>query len=135
MAFKLSKEENNQRDELVAKLEIAGTDIDAAVILANATLETLLLPINEKIAAYNEILAEAKELVEDVAARMQDEFENKSEAWQEGEKGVAASAFITTWTDLDFEEVEEVEIELIEELDLAHRDDLENAPSEVGRSG
>ncbi len=131
MAFKLTKDESSQRGDLVAKLEEAESEIDEAIKAANEAIDALLIPLNEKITAYNEVLTETKDYIETVTSRWQEEFEEKSEKWQEGEKGVAASAMITAWTDLDFEELEELEISPIEEADLGHAEELANTPDEI----
>lgn len=135
MAFKLNKEEIEQRDKIIAELGIKSSELDKAITAtneaANKAIETLLLPINAKIAAYNLILAEARKFTENVAARMQDEFDERAEKWQEGAKGIAANEIISTWNNMELDDVEEVSIEPIEQFDLWHSNDLENAQKEV----
>jgi hypothetical protein len=135
MAFKLNKEEIEQRDKIIAELGIKSSELDKAITAtneaANKAIETLLLPINAKIAAYNLILAEARKFTENVAARMQDEFDERAEKWQEGAKGIAANEIISTWNNMELDDVEEVSIEPIEQFDLWHREDLESAEKEV----
>lgn len=131
MAFKLTKNEATTRDDFVARFEMASAELDQVRETTNEAIEALLGPLNEKITAYNVILAEAKEYAEEIAARFQTEFDDKSEKWQESEKGVAVSEMIESWTNLDFEEVDDVAIDQIEDFDFEHRDILDAVPVEA----
>lgn len=128
MAFKLTKAETAQRDDLVANLEIAGGILHAAIAEYNEAIAAAAEKANEAIAAYNEKLADAFNFREELVSRLMDEFDGRSEGWQAGDKGTAATEFMGAWDDVDLEPIEDVEAEPIDDLDLPHRDGLENAP-------
>lgn len=129
MAFKLTKAENNRREELVASIEIATTPLSAAITEANEAIVAIVASLNEKVAAYNEVLSEARDFAATLVERLQEEFDDKSEKWQEGERAEAASEFIDSWTSIadQLEDVEDFEFDGFDDFDPDHRDTLENA--------
>jgi hypothetical protein len=94
-AFSLSKEEMDRRDALVVEY--------------NASLE----PIKVLIRAHNNgIHAEIQSFAEEVAGRLREEFDEKSEGWQGGEKGTAVKDWIEEWEELaEADELDEIEAE------------------------
>lgn len=88
-AFKLSKAQIKQHVELHEELAAAESALESAI------------------EAYNAVLAEAREHCQEIAETAQSEWDEKSERWQESDKGVEAQAWITEWADADLEEVEE----------------------------
>ena len=66
------------------KLVIAIDEYNAATTDPRAAVESALKE-------YNEALAEAKGFAEDIANEAESEFDNKSEKWQEGDRGQAVS--------------------------------------------
>jgi len=105
MLFKLGKEQNEQRDTLATRIQEEREALDTAVTAFNDAMTTARADLQEKIDAYNEVLAEAKSFVDDVAQNWENDFEEKSERWQEGEKGEAVRAMIEAWQNADLEEV------------------------------
>jgi hypothetical protein len=105
MLFKLGKEQTAARDTLATRLQEEREALDTAVTAFNDAMTTARADLQEKIDAYNEVLAEAKSFVDDVAQNWQNDFEEKSERWQEGEKGEAVAAMIEAWQNADLEEV------------------------------
>lgn len=77
--------------------------------------------LQTEIAAYNTILAEANTFMDEVKERLQGDFDDKSEKWQEGDAGVAASEMIADW-EAEFDEVE---------VELGHSETLEGLPEET----
>lgn len=128
MAFKLTKAENKQRDELVANLEVASAALSEAVETANEQIALVEEGVNIAIEAYNEALSAAREFAQDIASRLEEEIGEKTEKWQEGENGQAAEELRNAWAELDLEDIEPITIEQVVDFDLSHRDDLENLP-------
>jgi hypothetical protein len=60
-------------------------------------LNTAFAEVEAAVTAYNVQLNLAKGFVEDLASSMRGDFDDKSEAWQEGERGEAVDEFITTF--------------------------------------
>lgn len=128
MAFRLTKKEQKQKDDFVCDLEIASAALGRAVAAYNEGLQALREGLLAEIATYNEKLEEVREFVEDVASSREEEYGEKSERWQEGDKGTAAATFYEAWQEVDLEAFEPELPEDLEEPDLSHRDDVENLP-------
>lgn len=126
MAFKLSKADLTKRSELAAELRKAAQDIAERAEVAHDAVEDL----NEAISAYNATLADVQAFRDEHREAWQDEYDDKSEAWQEGEKGEAVSSLISDWEALDLEELKPIEVPSAAP-EVSHADDLEGLPSEV----
>lgn len=114
MAIKLSKAQTKERDQLLTRLREAKEKLEAA----QADYEAAMT-------AYDLVVGDIATWRDDVVSDWQSEFDDKSERWQEGERGEAASAFIQEWEGLELEELEEPNWP-----DLDHADDLEDLPTE-----
>lgn len=126
MAFKLTKQESKMKDEHAAALR---ADLEAVTKLAQAVSDDVDA-LNAAIAHYNETLASAKSFVEHKKDEWQGEFDDKSDTWQEGDRGDAASTFISEWEAFDVDDLTEVEFEM-SDTDASHADDLDGLPSEM----
>lgn len=157
MAFKLNSQETKTRAALAEELRSLAADVEEAVEQFNSEADALwsdlaaaieefnakraeaFQGVESAINAYNEKLDEARGLRDDVAGRLEDEWSEKSEKWQESDKGEAASNMKTEWEnadldDFEIEEIEEIEIDEPGELeapDLTHADLLEELPDEA----
>lgn len=103
MAFKLSKKEKNDKADLIERLGEKHATIESAA--ASKDLDDT----NSAIDAYNEVLDEANAFVEEIANRLRDEYDGKSEKWQESEAGTDALAFISDWEELSLDRVARLE--------------------------
>jgi hypothetical protein len=79
MAFKLKKNEVETLVDKIMELRDAENTIE------------------EAIADYNVKLAQTKVFIEARTSAWQTEYDDKSEAWQEGDKGVAVGEFIESY--------------------------------------
>lgn len=129
MAFKLSKAESKQRDDLVALLKIAEAEVSKYIAAANAQIAPIYERINSTLITYNDILEDVREFTESVTSRLEDEFGEKSEKWQDSDKGQAAQALSEDWAAIDLEDIEPFQIDPLEDPDPGHRDALENLSS------
>ena len=107
MAFKLTKSQVVKINALASLLESQADEVKGAI------------------SSYNETLANSRSLLEDVACELDSEFENKSERWQEGERGEAVRA----WIDL-FEETCN-DLEDLEMPEFSHSEALTGLPEEA----
>lgn len=106
MAFKLTKQEDARKSELEQELE-------QLVSAATDGLAELQEKINELVEAFNsecvtplgDKMDEARGFVEDIHSERQGDYDDKSERWQEGDRGQAAYEWLQTWenvvSDLD----------------------------------
>ena len=101
MAFRLDRIEKQNRNNLINDLRTKQDEFEA---LKSSTPTTAELQT-----AASELLVlvgEAEEFRDSVASRLRDEFDEKSEKWQESETGEAASAFIDEWENVSFDDFE-----------------------------
>jgi hypothetical protein len=104
MAFKLTKEETNRLEELREPLKGAFEELERAVNDYNDAEVALRAPVESALNAYNEKLAEFKTFIESVAAERRNEFDEKSESWQDGDNGQAVDEWINNWENIDLED-------------------------------
>lgn len=114
MAFKFSKTDTERTEGLAQKIRDKRAELEEAIDELNGKLEDEVSSINETVGELNELLSEANGVVEDIAAEMQGEFDDKSEKWQEGERGEATAEWINELDAFNLEEVEEYKIDPLE---------------------
>lgn len=135
MAFKLTKAEEARLDSLidkavteVGKLEDGKSELEEAITkLIDAFNDRYLAP-------FNEFMSEARGFVEDIQNERQDEFDDKSERWQESERADSARTWIEAYEnavegldDLGLVEAPPVDLEIpdvAEELNLPREMEL-----------
>lgn len=140
MALKLTKQELAQREELTNKLSYMSEALSDALMMFNTDRADAFLELashieayNKKVtdafddvaqavSSYNEALEEAQQFVADVASRIDSEISERSERWQESEKGQAASKWLSDWQDADFDTLD---VEAPEELEVDEPDEFE----------
>jgi hypothetical protein len=98
VAFKLTKQEDARKSELESELEqLVGDATDGLEVLRDKIGE-LVTEFNEKyVSPLSEKMTEAYGFVEDIVNERQGDFDDKSERWQEGERGQAAQSWIQEW--------------------------------------
>jgi hypothetical protein len=95
----------------------AGKKIEEAVSEYNQEVEKLRTPVELAVTEYNELVGEARTLCSEVAAIASDSIGDKSEKWQEGDKGQAAQEWADAWdgvdlSDMDYQWPDELVIEI-----------------------
>jgi uncharacterized coiled-coil DUF342 family protein len=132
MAFKLDKQELARREKFEVDLREAAGELEDAVSTYNAAVTELRAPLEAAIEKYNELLEEARGFVEDIASTADGEIDDKSEKWQDGDKGQAAIAWKDAWEQAD---LEPLSIEFPDELTTTewpdHADVLDQLPLEA----
>lgn len=116
MAFKLTKTQETEWKNLIEIAQDRMHTLNAAIEEYNEHVvwTERVLPALEQ---YNSALASLKECSEAIAAVWQTEFDERSEKWQESERGGQVSELIQAWEALDFEEPEIDEPDDIPEVD------------------
>lgn len=132
MAFSLTKEELATRTTHIDKLRALATDIETAIKTADTAIEAALEAVQARINDYNAALAEAEPFVEGVAERLEAEYDEKSEKWQDSEKGQDARALVDEWQGGDWTALSDLAALEIDVDDRNHADALENLSVEVG---
>ena len=129
MAFKLSKKESADRTSFSGELNEAWEELAAAVSKYNDTVSEAKVEVEAAVEKFNGLVTNVKEFTDGVAQRASDEFDDKSEKWQEGERGEAASSWKDEWENFG---LEEIDVNWPDDLDIDQPDmDLEALPEEA----
>lgn len=131
MAFKFSKSDIKERDEHLETTRQKENSLNEAIEKYNETVEDAYREVEEALSDYNGALNDAREFVDRVRTEFSDEFDEKSEKWQEGDKASAAREWIDSFDTVDLEDVEFEEPELLDEVHCEGLDALENLDTEA----
>ena len=131
-AIKLDKAQRAELEKFRKSLresEDAVTDAVAEYERRCESAREELIPVLEK---HNELLAEVKEFASNVAAVVRDAIDERSEKWQESDKGTAAEEFQSSWEGYDPDEYSIPDEVLVEEIDSSADalDELQEEPEE-----
>lgn len=129
--MRLSKQQERERAALVKRLADAGRLVEVRFAALVSELAELTAPVNEAISAYNLLLLEAAAFAEAIGEDCRAAFDEKSERWQESDRGQEAESFISEWEGFDADALREVAIiepELEEKP--CHAKALEDLPSQ-----
>ena len=97
MAFGLTKDERGEKSALVNKLTSAGSEVRAALDAYNGVVAAAFAALGAVVTEYNVVRGEARAFADRVAERLQEDFDDRSEAWQDGANGFAARDMISAW--------------------------------------
>ncbi len=118
--MKLSKEQKSLEKEILVRLEKAAEDVKDCIVDANDTISKLNDRIKEVTINYNDELDRIRVYRDEVVQELSDFIEEKSEKWQEGEKGQELIEIKDEWEGLDLDDLDELEVQEVEEQDLLH---------------
>ena len=105
MTFKLSKEQSAKRQALAADLRAKAAVLNIAIAAFNREVEPLSTAVAEAQAGYNETLEMARALANGVAETAREEFDARSDRWQDGETGTQVRSWIEQW-EMSLDEVD-----------------------------
>ena len=129
MAFKLTKNEEDQFARLKTALTAKYVELTTAINTYNEEMSKLCNPLQETFDEYNKYLNELRSFVETVAEDERGEFEDKSDTWKEGDTGSGVDAWLSAWESAELEEVFiEFPAEIGIEFDNHSEIDLANEP-------
>jgi len=126
MAFKLNKTESKRKSELADTLTSKLMTFEEARASQTGKEDSTL---SDALAEVLVALSETKEFVEEVASRMRDEYDEKSEKWQESDTASEIDEMINEWENADFEEPDLTDPGSLEFDNYAET--LEELPEEV----
>jgi cell division septum initiation protein DivIVA len=112
MAFKLRKDQLAERDALAADLRKKAEALNMAIVAFNQAIEPVSQAVSEALADYNGILEKARALAGSITELAQEQFDAKSEKWQESDKGIEVRSWIEQWE----MSLDDVDLELPEPL-------------------
>lgn len=123
---KLTKADLQRRDDLTERLRSSAEALEQE----HTDLTTAIETFNRKLDAHNEIINEASGWRDDLVSEIDEFVSNKSEKWQDGDKGQAVADWKNELEQLDLGEIEHVEVPDLP--DLLHADTLEQMQTEAG---
>lgn len=129
---KLSKEWAKNRDEIIAKLEVAADKVNTEIEEYNHLIEDVGQRVTVAVGEYNELIGEAEAVIEDAKQEIRDYIDNRSVTWQEGERGQRYEAWYDELDSLSVPSLDVVIPEPIEMPDFEARDVLtDDFPDEL----
>jgi uncharacterized protein YukE len=138
MAFKINTKDRAALDSLVARVQDERDALEDQLAEYNQVVADAVAQLNEKITAYNEAVEAVRANLDDLKNDFRDQFDNKSERWQDGDKGQAVNSWIETLEDVHGDirdadlrdEHDELDIDSIIEEDLSAVEQLADQPDE-----
>jgi hypothetical protein len=128
MAFKATKEQLAKRDTLAAELRNRASALNIAIGNFNRKLGPLTEAVAEAQAHYNEAMENARTLANEVSDPAQEQFDAKSERWQDSDTGTQVREWIEQW-EMSLDDVDLDLPEPLEEIDPEeHPLTLESGP-------
>lgn len=129
--MKLSKAQKTSRDEIVSKLREQEEKLDEVISEFNAAVEAkwdeIVAPV---LAKHKEALDEAREFCEQIADDIQNFYDDKSEKWQEGDRGQAVEDMRSEWESVDLDEPTIEPPSEVEKPGITHSASIEELPEE-----
>jgi uncharacterized coiled-coil DUF342 family protein len=123
MAFKLTAAEKTEKNDHFTKLSAKSDELLAARDVLNSKVQEAVEEYNNHVQNYNELVNQANGFRSDVAARLQGEYDDKSEKWQEGDEAGSAQEFIDAWEGFEIEVLGETSVP---ELEAEQPNDLDS---------
>jgi vacuolar-type H+-ATPase subunit I/STV1 len=131
MAFKLSKGDVKDRGELVAAARRKLDELNTAIEQYNESVGEAWTKLDDFINDYNGALSDARDFVERVKDEFTTEYDEKSEKWQEGDRGVAARDWIDSFDNVELDDAELDAPEPFGEVTADGLETLENLDTEA----
>src|ERR1700686_4391762 len=116
MAFRLRKDHLTERDALAADLRKKAEALNIAIAAFNQAIEPVSQAVGEALADYNGTLEKARALASSITEPAEEQFDAKSEKWQESDKGIEVRSWIEQW-EMSLDDVDLELPEPLEEID------------------
>ncbi len=126
---KLTKAQVEARWRHMDALKASSETVEEAIDQYNQTMQEAWEKIEEAVSSYNEAIAQASEFKEEVYSEAQEYYDERSEKWQESDKGQSYQEWIDEW-EADLDEIEVEQPDELEVPDMEASDSLENLPDE-----
>ena len=108
MSFKLSKVEVKELAAHVSAVTSARHNVEIEFRLFLKLLSTLPNQVNAAIADYNRAAAAAEAFVHGIAEEHRDDYDDRSERWQESDRGQEALAFVEAWESVSINAIDDI---------------------------
>lgn len=127
--MKVTKQEQKEHAQLKEALSTHSKRVALEFDALLTTLTESTKSVNAAIKARNEVAKRVVAFAEQVAERLRDEFDEKSERWQESDAGQEALSLVEQWENINVDEIEEVKI-VTPELEGDASADFDDLPFE-----
>jgi chromosome segregation ATPase len=130
MKMKLNKDQIATFDDLLARGQSAAKSLSDAADKYNAAIDEAWQEFAKVVDEVNEVQDELRGFTEETAADLRCQFDDKSEKWQEGEKGQSADGMVNEWEGITFDHIEFDEPDQINLEDVIIYEDFEPLPTD-----
>jgi DNA anti-recombination protein RmuC len=111
---KLDKSRLSRRSEIAAELREKGEALVNAVDAFNEAMGKAAESVKTALDDYNAVVRKAGEFRDEVVSEMEQHYEDRSDKWQEGERGTAYGDWKSNWEEMA---IEDLEVELPDDVD------------------
>ena len=118
MTFKITASERKDIEEAVDATTNARESLEAAIAEANEKIADITRDVQNKIDSYNDAVGTLRQEIDCLHDRLNCEYDERSEKWQESDKGVEIRSWIDIIGDEVLSYVDELDIELIAQIDI-----------------
>ena len=122
---RLSKDQKQQRADLVTRLNHAAEAVRVALAAVNAEIAGKLNPAIEN---YNLVVSVVEAFRDEIVSGMEHYASDGSDRWQKSERGQRHEAWKQEWEGLDVTALDA--IDAIDEPEMAHANELESIQSQ-----
>lgn len=110
MAFKLTAAQRLELRSWQDTLRHDRERMERAFDVLRSELVRLPFELNAAIRAHNVRLEAARAFIEAVAEEHRDAYDEKSDAWKDGDRGQADDAFVCDWESAELNDIDEVDL-------------------------
>lgn len=128
--LKLSKTDEEKRQDYINGLNEQKLKVAEAIDEYNAVAREAFAKVKDAVSDYNAILLNVDEWHAGINGDQQNYYDERSEKWQEGEKGQAYEGWKQQWEDIALDEIELDEPDDFEVPEMEHANELEALPGE-----
>ncbi len=114
MSFKLDKNGVSERDDLIGQLQDKHRQLEEYIETANSRIQEINEELAVKVREYNEVRDEVTTFVSQRAEDWREEFDGKSEKWQESDVGQDAENHISSWENFTMDALEDITVDSLE---------------------
>lgn len=111
---KLSKQQEREKEDHAQTIERKKEALEEALAAFNKKVDEAKQPVEEALSDLNGAIDDASRWLEETNGEMDSYYNERSERWQEGDKGSAYSEWMNSYGS----ELEQVELELPEEVEM-----------------
>lgn len=126
MALKLTKGDMATLGVIVDDLRGAQGKLEDAINVANAAIRDLNDQLDQAFADYNGVIDTSNDLMDEIRSRLRDEWDNRSETWQQSDRGIDAEGWVSQFEEITFSQVDS---HVIDEVPMP--EDAEDIASQV----